>query len=406
MRAARSWSMASAACASPRAATPPTMPVGIAVPSTAAAHARRTVDGPSCSRRSIRPLPLTAEARSRSWGMFSWCGFSPRSRPFMASSTTSKGFPPVIAQHSRQNTSSALSPRASRTMRATALVVSGASSCGRVPWRPIRARSEPASAGISSGRQATMISMASSSARAAKAVSQVRDSASAQCASSTTRTTGALRTAKCVTTQSRPSRTPCGSGPVGPFGAAVSPRAGATMLYQLPRASRRSSSSMAARAGWMSWRITWNGTCRSCSPPRANRTVQERSPACRRASFSRVVLPMPADPAKVSTPPSRVAGPLAEMPQRTSTARWIARTSDSRSSRGCESQPLGSVTCDICAPSSACGRVYGPEGELMLFQHTIAASHHPYVKAAVPSAPRESWGAHWAAGCPRGVRAR
>ncbi len=208
MRALRSWSMASPTWASPRAATLPTMLVGTAVPSTAAAQANRTVDGPSCSRRVIRPLPLTAEARSRSSGMLSWCGFSSRSRPFMASSTTSKGFPPVIAQHSRQNTSSALWPRASRTMRATALVVRGASSCGRVPWRPIRARRAPAPAGISSGLQATMISMASSSARAVNAVSHARDSASAQCASSRTRTTGALRTVRWVTTQSRPSRTP------------------------------------------------------------------------------------------------------------------------------------------------------------------------------------------------------
>ncbi len=387
MRAARSCEMASEACASPRAATLATVPVGTALPSTAAAQASRTVEGPSCSRRSMRPLPLTADARSRSSGMLSWFGLSPWSRPFMANSTTSKGFPAVIAQHSRQNMSSAPEPRASRTMRATAPVVSGASSCGRVPRRAMSARRNAASAGISSGLHATMISMASSSARAANDVSQARDSASAQCASSRTSTTGALRTESWVTTQSRPSRTPCGSGAVGPWAAAVRPSAGATMSYQAPSDSRRSPSVMAAYAGWMSWRMTWNGTCFSCSPPRAKSTVQPRSAACRRASANRVVLPMPADPAKVRTPPRRVAEPRSDPPHRSSTARWIARISDSRSSRGRDAPPLGSAAYDILvAPSCACGRVYGPGGRDVLDSSCIPASRHSCECNAVPSA--------------------
>jgi transcriptional regulator with XRE-family HTH domain len=53
--------------------------------------------------------------------------------------------------------------------------------------------------------------------RGAKPVSQASDSASAQWASSSITTSGACCTAKRVAIQSRPSRTPCGSGEVLPF---------------------------------------------------------------------------------------------------------------------------------------------------------------------------------------------
>lgn len=140
------------------------------------------------------------------------------------------------------------------------------------------------------------------SARGAKAASQERDSGSAQWASSRTRATGARCTTRWVRTQSSPSRRPCGSGGA-PCSAAQRPRAGPTMEYQLPRASRSSASEVPASWGWMSWRATWKGWLCSCSPPRAARTVQALAWARRRTSDRSVVLPRPAGPEKASRAP-------------------------------------------------------------------------------------------------------
>ncbi|CAL9608415.1 hypothetical protein SUDANB99_05548 [Streptomyces sp. enrichment culture] len=255
-----------------------------------------------------------------------------------------------MAQHSRQKSSSAFCPRVVRMMLLTAAEVSGDSSCARVRSRATRACRRMASRGSSSGRQATAMSMPSSAAREAKAVSQARDSGSAQWTSSRVRTTGPLRTERLVTTQSSPSRTPCGSG-LAPGLGADSPVAGATMSYQSPRIWRRSSSGMAAKTGWTNWRITWNGTCRSCSPPLAQSTVQPRSRASRRRRLSSVVLPTPAGPANPITPPWRaVSPPSGEVPHRPSSDRSIASSSDSRSSSGAVSRPRCSPAVVMTCP--------------------------------------------------------
>ncbi|AGP60053.1 hypothetical protein M271_43400 [Streptomyces rapamycinicus NRRL 5491] len=135
--------------------SPATLAVSAGVasmPSTATAQARRTAAVPRRVSRSLSPLSLAAETSSRSAGRFSDCGFSRRSRILAVSSVTSQGLPPVIAQHSRQNASSAWSPRTSRTILPTPPGVSGASTWGRDPWRSTRVRIATTSAVRSSGR--------------------------------------------------------------------------------------------------------------------------------------------------------------------------------------------------------------------------------------------------------------
>ncbi|MEJ8645782.1 hypothetical protein WKI68_40340 [Streptomyces sp. MS1.HAVA.3] len=144
--------MASTASSAPRAATRAARSCGMAVPRTAQAQAKRTVEGPRRSRRATRPLPRWAAARSRSSGEFASTGGSPFSRTLAVSSTASKGLPVVTAQASRQKASSAWSPSASRTSAATAAGVSGARGSGRWPARPGSVRKASASAGSSSGR--------------------------------------------------------------------------------------------------------------------------------------------------------------------------------------------------------------------------------------------------------------
>ncbi len=151
MRASRSWATASTADSEPSAATPAVMSGVAEVPRTAIAQARRTAAPPSLSSRSIRPLPLTAEAMSRRAGRSSRLPLRPRSRSPAASSTASKGLPSVTAQHSVQNLSSAAPPIASRTMLATASQVNGVRE-GRMAWRSASLRKGAASRGSSSGR--------------------------------------------------------------------------------------------------------------------------------------------------------------------------------------------------------------------------------------------------------------
>ena len=113
---------------------------------------------------------------------------------------------------------------------------------------------------------------------------------------------GARCTARWVSTQSRPSRTPCGSGGA-PSSAAHRPSAGATMSYQLPSWQRSIGLAGAGELRLDQLADDMEGDPLLLLAAAGGSTVQPRAAARRRTSVSSVVLPMPARPAKASSAP-------------------------------------------------------------------------------------------------------